>query len=447
LTVLPFIVLIGLSVFLVFRSVRTPGIALVGLFSMFAIEQWAQSQSSFFVERNVLINVLFAMITGFALYLRVVRGELRSEPYPLGAKLVILLYLYALLSTYWTDEAIDVQSIWTAHVPYIIVQVFVAPLLLADPRELTKIFAYQIFIGGLFAALIIFGSEVTGRRITLGDDGSITGSPLSVAEAGGITVICAVLMTRLFKGDVIIKVIISAICIFAIVRSGSRGQLIALAFALIAAFPMTYSIKNPKLVVGSVLVVLILGYVTYVGLELFWQDSGRFSSEGMSDDYALRIGKVTRLMSAWLANPAAIIFGLGNSASFSLSINGSYPHFIPIEILCEEGVIGFLIYAWVLAIVAREALYVGIYRSGTRQETSGLAILFGIIVYLFFISLKQGSFLSSTPFFMSTILFIRTVAYIRQTDKQERRETAAAEVASGAARFGALPVGLRPKSQ
>ena len=412
---LTFAVLIGLAMYLSYQSIRLPGIALVGLFCMFVIEQWAQSQSVFFVERSVVINVLFALITGFALSMRIMRRDLRKEPYPLGCWLVIVLFLYALLSTNWTDDAIDVQTIWTAWAPYIVVQILIAPLLVADPKQLTKIFAYQIFFGGLFAALIISSAEFVGRKILLGGDSSLVGNPLAIAEASGITIICAVMMTRMFRGDVFVKLLICGICLFAIIKSGSRGQLIALAFALIVAFPITYSVKNPKIVVGSALVVLLLGYATLVGLDLFWADSDRFSGDTMARDYQGRLGKITRLMTAWLADPGAIVFGLGNSSSFSTSINGSYPHFVPIEILCELGIVGALMYLWLLAIVIRESIFVAFRYKGERNETAGLAILVGVVVYMFMISLKQGSLIGSSTFFMSVMIFVRSVAYVRQS--------------------------------
>jgi len=421
---LTIVVLVLLTGFLLHKSVRMPGMALVGLFCMLTVEQWAQSQSIFFVERSFLINVLFAFITAFALSIRVFRGELRSEPFPLGAGLVLVLFAYALLSTTWTNDDIDVQAIWMTWAPYILVQVLIAPLLVAEPKELTRLFGYQIFLGGLFATLIVFGSEYEGRQIILGGDRHFQGNPLAVAETGGVTIICAVLMTRLFKGDILIKLIVSAICLVAIVKSGSRGQLIALAFALVVAFPFTYSVKNPKIVVGSAVVAFILGYTVFLGLETFWGEGTRYSSEGMSTDYLKRMDKVARLFAAWIQDPSAIIFGLGNSSSYDLSINGSYPHFVPVEILCEEGILGALVYLWILLIVARDAIFVLRRRGMKRDESAGFAILVAIIAYLFLISLKQGSLIGTSTFFMTVIIFLRTVALTRRKDRARLREAA-----------------------
>ncbi len=427
---LTFVVLVLVAGFLLYKSVKHPGMALVGLFCMLTVEQWVQSQSAFFVERSFIINVLFAVVTAFALWVRIYRRELRSEPYPLGAILVLLLFSYALLSTMWTGRDVEIQEIWTMWAPYLIVQILIAPLLVADSRELTRLFAYQIFLGGLFATLITFGSEYDGRQIILGGDKAFQGNPLAVAETGGVTIICAVMMTRLFKGDILFKLIISSICLVAIVKSGSRGQLIALAFALIVAFPFTYSVKSPKIIVGSAIVAMILGYVVLAGLETFWGDSGRYSGEGMSADYLKRIDKIARLFTVWINDPVAIVFGLGNSASFDMTINGSYPHFVPIEILCEEGIVGALVYLWMLVIVLRDALFMLRRRGMEREESAGFAILVAIVVYLFLISLKQGSLIGTSTFFMSVMLFLRAVALLRRKDRVKKPETEPTEPAT-----------------
>jgi hypothetical protein len=420
-------ILVALALFLLRKSTVLPGMALVGLFCMYTVEQWAQSQSIMFVQRSAIINVLFAGVAAYALALRIYRRELRGEPYPLAAVLVIVLYSYALLSTSWSS-AFDweLKEIWTKFAPYIFVQLLIAPLLVANAKDLTRIFSNQIFVGGLFCTLIVFMADYIGRKIILGDDPSISGNPLAVAETGGITIICAVMMTRMFKWDILVKLVIAGFCMVAIIKSGSRGQLIALAFALVVAFPFTYSIKNPKIIVSSAIVAVILAYVVIVGLEAFWGGTtGRYSTEAMSGAYSIRLDRTSRLFDAWISNPAAIVFGLGNSASYDWDIIGHYPHIVPMEILCEEGLLGATLYVWILMIVARDALYVLRMKDPGRKESPGLAILIGIITYLFLLSFKQGSMLSTSSFFMIIMLFTRAVAYRRRLDQQEQQESEA----------------------
>lgn len=425
---LSFAILGALALYLLRKSTVLPGMALVGLLSMYTVEQWAQSQSMLFVQRGALINILFAAIAAYALALRVYRRELRDGPYPLAAVLVIILYCYAALSTTWTS-AFDweVKQIWTRLTPILVIQLLIAPLLVANAKDLTKIFSNQIFVGGLFCGLIVATADYVGRKIVFGDDMAATGNPLAVAQSGGITIICAVMMTRMFKWDVLLKLLVAGFCLVAIIKSGSRGQLLALAFALIVAFPFTYSVRNPKIVVSSALVAGLLAYMVVVGLDMYWGGTtGRYSTEAMSNAYSGRLDNVSRLMEAWLANPVAIVFGLGNSASFDWDIVGFYPHMVPMEILCEEGLIGAALYVWILMIVVRDALYVLRKRDLERSESAAFAILIGIIAYLFLLSFKQGSMLTWSSFFMAIMLFTRAAGYRRRLDQREARESGAA---------------------
>ena len=424
---LTFAILGALALFLLHRSTVLPGVALVGLLSMYAIEQWAQSQSLFFVQHGALVNMMIAAIAAYALALRVYRRELWGEPYPLAAVLVILLYSYAALSTTWTS-AFDweVKAIWTKMWPILVIQLLIAPLLVANAKDLTKIFSNQIFVGGLFCGLIVVMADYVGRKILFGEDGSASGNPLAVAQSGGITIICVVMMTRMFRWDMLVKLLVAGFCLVAIIKSGSRGQLFALAFALIVAFPFTYSIKNPKIVVSSALVAGLLVYGVVVGLDAFWGGtSGRYSTGAMTDAYSGRLDNVSRLVEAWLANPVAIVFGLGNSASFDWNIVGFYPHMVPMEILCEEGLLGASLYVWILMIVVRDALYVLRKKDLERSESAAFAILIGMIAYMFMLSFKQGSMLHWSSFFMAIMLFTRAVGVRRRLDQREARESGA----------------------
>jgi hypothetical protein len=422
---LTIVILAALVGFLAYRSAKMPGMALVALYCMLSVEQWAQANSEFFVNQSYVVNLLFAAVVGFAFMIKVVKQGLGSEPYPLAAILVITLFAYALFSTIWTFEDVETNLIWGKWAPYIFLQVVIAPFLIADPKDLTKVFAYQMFLGGLVVALIIFGAEYEGRKVVLSGGQVVGGNPLAIAELGGVTTICAVMMTRLFKGDIILKVLISGLCLIAIIKSGSRGQLIALVLALVVAYPFTYSIKNPKVFAGSALLIVIFGFVVFAGLDEFWGGtSGRFSGTAMSEDYVQRIDQSARVLAAWIRDPAAILFGLGNSASYDWSVIHSYPHFVPLEILAEEGVIGAMIYLWILILTMRESLYVLRRKNQSREDSAAFAILVGIIVYMFLISLKQGSLIGTATFFMSVMIFSKAVAVTRAADRKSRASAA-----------------------
>jgi hypothetical protein len=121
------------------------------------------------------------------------------------------------------------------------------------------------------------------------------------------------------------------------------------------------------------------------------------------------------------------VFGLGNSASYDPSLLGAYPHLVPVEILCEEGAIGALLYLWMLAIVVRDSRFLLRRKGSLREERVSFSILIGIIVYMFLISLKQGSLLSTATFFMCVMLFSKAVAVTRERDRMRRKSQAISE--------------------
>jgi hypothetical protein len=425
-------------------SVRTPAVALVAVYCMFGMEQWAQANSAFFLANSTLINLAVAGVVAAGLASRYFEGvstRVRmTQYYPAAGILVGLLFFYAFLTTFWTDTALNAPLRWLAAIPYWAVGVVAGPLLFRDSKDLAQAFAWQVLIGGIVAGLLYFGAEWQGRVIvlnqeTIGITQSGQGNPLATAEMAGITVICATFAAVSFRGSALLRLIATAICLLVIVRSGSRGQLIGLAVALAAAFPIRYSIIRARVFAATAFVSLTGVLLVAYGLAEYWGSSGRFSDAGALDDYGIRMQLVASVLTAWLADTSAVLFGLGNTSSFDPALAGYYPHVVPVEILAEEGLIGALLYlAALLAVVA------GLFRAvaARRDDTASaaLATAVAIIVYAFLLSLKQGSLLTSTTFFMSTIILAKVCSaiqsqFLRKRAAERQRKLAAAPVAYG----------------
>jgi len=441
--ILVLVILVG---FLSYKALELPGVAIVGLYCMFGIEQWAQSQSVYFVQQSAVINIIIGIAAVIALSVKLYKSRILAEPYPLANVLVVMLFAYAFLSTTWTHHSVDTVALWQRAGPYIVLLLLVAPLLIAEPRDFARIFSWQIVVGGLFATMIVLGADYEGRKIVLGDGETEGGNPLAIAQMAGVTIICAIMMKRLFAGDYLVKIAIAIVCVIAIVKSGSRGQLIGLTGALLLAYPFRYSIRNPKVFVVSAIAEVELVYVAMIVLDTYWAESGRWTGQKMASDYEIRIDRSSRVLSAWFANPGAILFGLGNSASFNPSIIGHYPHIVPVEILCEEGIIGATIYVWILFLFVRDSISMLRRSAPDDDERSTFSILFGIAIYLFILSLKQGNLLGVTQFFMTVMLLSKAAATVRIQDRALARvNETESEPASNRPRTGIVrPIGYRP---
>lgn len=116
------------------------------------------------------------------------------------------------------------------------------------------------------------------------------------------------------------------------------------------------------------------------------------------------------------SNFAVLLFGLGNSASFSPSVVGYYPHMVPVEVLAEEGLLGFVLFA-VLNIVFVVRALQAIRECGRDPERRGVvAALTGMYAFAALLSLKQGSLLNmSAEIFLFLLVLERvTLTYRRQ---------------------------------
>ena len=117
----------------------------------------------------------------------------------------------------------------------------------------------------------------------------------------------------------------------------------------------------------------------------------------MATDFFGRMEMAQTMLWTWINDPFAILFGLGNSSSFH--IVGVYPHIVPIEILTEEGFIGFAVYISIV-MMAFSSIWWLIRWSGLNRELRDLVANYGaMMLYMFMLSLKQGSAIGSLVMF------------------------------------------------
>ena len=120
------------------------------------------------------------------------------------------------------------------------------------------------------------------------------------------------------------------------------------------------------------------------------------------------------LLELWFDSPQTIIFGLGNSASFDPRILGMYPHFVPLEILAEEGLAGFGLYLLILYHAMSSARRSFNALANAPKERSLLGALLALFLFTFLLSLKQGSMLLNLELFMFAIILGKYERILRQ---------------------------------
>ena len=121
-------------------------------------------------------------------------------------------------------------------------------------------------------------------------------------------------------------------------------------------------------------------------------------------DFSERLDLALILLDRWSLSPLTIIFGLGNSASFSPSIIGVYPHVVPLEVLGEEGLIGFFLFALVLFLTFSQVKIAALPGALTQSQRKVYAANLACFVFSLFLAFKQGSLLGSYAIFLFAAL-------------------------------------------
>jgi hypothetical protein len=248
------------------------------------------------------------------------------------------------------------------------------------------------------------------RRIVLQHD---LGNPLSVAAMGGMVALILILADPWPESKVWfpVKWALVAICLTLIVRSGSRGQLLGVLVVSVACWPISRRLIHLKQFAFLAFIILFLGTATNYAFQEFWvqesygKHAARWSEQSAQDDISGRLSNALFLVRLWFSSPETVLLGLGNSASYDTRILGFYPHFLPLEILAEEGLIGFGLYTLILYCAWGSTFRSLRIVANMRKERLLLGGLAGLFLFTLILSFKQGSLLTNLePFMLAVVL-------------------------------------------
>jgi hypothetical protein len=390
-----------------------PHWAVVLILVMFPLEQLMQAYIPALVTRSWLGNLVVALIAGFAVMVRVMRGEQIFRGYLNPVTLSILgLYALAWISLLYTPSfelaLLLLQNGWE----YFVLMLLLAPLLVRNMAHFRDLMTGVMFSGTIIAILIMLNPNTSyyggrlGLDLGMSDHGKqLLGNPLAIAEMGGLMAIAAALIKpRPGAGHLLtlLRIVAFISGLGLAIGSGSRGQVLAAVVAGIACYPLARQVANPRnfiLVTGGI-GFLGLGVIGVFRLFVGEQNVERWNVLLMIQDIALRFDNAWLLLWTWLESPGAWFIGLGANAYSSLNVGDAYVHNLAIEVLCEEGLIG----AGFLA-MALLTLYRGGRDSFRRWRDdpvmrSVVATLISVCAFALLLSLKQGSMLGAAGTFM-----------------------------------------------
>jgi hypothetical protein len=400
-----------------FRS----GWAAGALLCTYVIQQWAQSQATFFAQHYQITHYVTTTIMLYALACKVCRAEQPFARYPRVGWAVAGLLLYSLLSIVWSIYRPASIEMWGDRLTYLVVFVALAPLLITSVADVRDMCMSVLIVGTACLALVWLQADWVGRGLRLSTAVYVQGrrvdqsNALAIAELGGFVVIIGLLLN--FQGISrpwqVMRWIAVIIGFAMSIRSGSRGPTIAALTLGIAFLPMSRRLRSIKGFFATSFGLILLVCVAWLAYDMFGGGQ-RWEAGFMLKDYAGgRLTPAGILLEHWLsANPVRWLIGLGSSASFDPRIVGFYPHMVVAEVLGELGIVGELIFLSIFWLSFRsvQRLY-ALFRDDPAQR-GVLACISALVCYQALLSCKAGSLLGSATLLAFPIMLGRLDASI-----------------------------------
>jgi hypothetical protein len=401
---------------------KRPSIALAGVLCMFGLEQLGQASHPFFSQHQAFTNVLIGGILTVAVGIKVLKGERVFEQYPAVGWMVLALFCYALASALWVRRPELTMEIWEGRGPYVLTFLVLTPLVMSSAQDIEAATKAIILIGTTVALFLLIFVSWDARSIVL-EGGH--GNPLAVSQMAGMVALVAILGNPWERSKMwqVARWAVVAVCLILVIRAGARGQLLGILIVTMVCWPISRRIQNPSQVFLLVGLIGFLAAVTSYGLQEFWAKpssyyagGSRWSEQAMHGAMSGRLEQALILVRHWYGSPETILFGLGNSASFDPRVLGMYPHFVPLEILAEEGLMGFLAFLLILFVTWQNVAHCLRAIRDTPSDRPLIAALAAMFLYALLLALKQGSLLNNLELFMFAILIGKYRAFLSMSN-------------------------------
>jgi hypothetical protein len=421
---------IGVVAILLAGSIRKSSFALGAFLCMFGLEQWGTAKIGFVASHASFTNYLASAIVMIAFGMRLLRGRgfrVVNGPIHLSA---IVLYTYAAATLVWTLAPDPAMQEWRAQVPYLLVSILILPVLVQDVDEAAEGFHGTLIAGAILSAALVFFLE-WGYRGFESDvlEGVAIRSPLAIAQLGAIVFVLSIIYMPWRGLYAVIAIGLIAISVILVIKSGSRGQLIAMIASAFLFVPIArgWSISRGY-VLWLIAVAAVLGAIWATLLPdlsgtLTGQED-RFDTDRAVVDYEERVTRAHVLLDHYLSSGVfELLFGLGSSASFSPRIIGFYPHIVAVEVLCELGVVGFSLFVAILVMTVRAIVRFMATVSQLPAAADArrvVATLAALALIELLVSFKQGSLIRDVNLFLFPILIEGIIASVMAKHRAER---------------------------
>jgi len=415
----------GLAFLLTMGTWFRPAVGFAAVLCLYGLKQWGQDTSMFLVEHRTIANFVAAGLVAVGLVRqRMLAAAGDRDSLSLPWVLCVVLYGYAFVTLAWTPDLKSALEQWTLQGPYILMIALLAPLLLRHDEDLLQVSHWMLLVGGAICVLALFFGHWGSRGLLfLGNVEDQEANPLAIASlAGTVTVIAVLSFPSASWSKRLLCVGLAPIGLVTILRSGSRGQLIATAIAVVIGSLLAAPRKKlgPLLMLACILGGLVaVGSWAFSYMDVTGVDVDRWTGHRSEEDLQGRLSSATDLLQVAIGSPTALLFGLGNSSA--IHYVGYYPHVAPAEVLAEEGLLGMTVYLGILGSAA-----LGIYRLKGQLEHNpdprahyACGLLAALLVFELVLTAKEGSLLSSTYVMAYAAAIGRLVKWDRTSAQSE----------------------------
>lgn len=385
-------------------SIHHVSYALVGLICMFALEQWGAIYLPFVAVNGTLVNIFILALVAIAWFRLPAGSSLEFVQYPTRTLLILFLG-YVFVTTLWSPPDANAAGRFFDELHYLVAALIVAPLLMRKSVDFTRALDAVSWLGGSLVILFAFVPDFEGRSLLVEYDLEETlGLPLALGDFAGLVFLITALRLRATLINVLWSAAVCGSALYLITQTGSRGQLLFAVGSLIICLPVRWRAFSVNRLFAFILVLVVAAAAVFIVVNTENTLSSRIGQTEDALGTMPRIEMARILIDAWLADPSAILFGLGSSASWSRSLISGYTHVVPIEILGELGLVGFVFFC-----IAVLSLYLQAFTGNHRKQLdqrvlNNFAALVACWVFSLLISCKQGSLIYSTGLFMYAAL-------------------------------------------
>lgn len=388
---------VAIAAWLLRRAWQQPATSVAMSFGVLAMDAFNRSTFPWLAEWRGA-QVLTVLVVSVACWRQVTRHGFRQSLMARSTFLraALIYFAYALLAASWSSDPASSFMVWLNFQKYLVVFILGAHLVVRDREDLGVALREIALVWTPYLTLVLFAGNWGARGVISKVATDHEWEGFGAGEVGYLVLptlaaACALTLPLLTRWPRWLRTVGVVIMLAVIVRSGARGQLVACALGA-AAYVPSWALRALAAVMlrGAVMIAVAFGVALLLDQGEYPQVLIRWTAARLQAALQERWDLISQLWSAYAAGGwGVILFGLGTAESGVLM--GIYPHFIPVEVLCEQGLVGLALLGTALGVLIAQARK-AISTTG-RSDTDAAAI--ALFLFLCLVGLKSGGVLAS----------------------------------------------------